>query len=174
MDKVIIDKPGSYRTREGKRAEVVPNPHGSHPWQEASRDTECGMIRVWSRAGKRFDTGTTDHPTDIIGPWTEPTRLSLAKAALEEAQAVHSRCVAECSDATTRRDYASERVMWAREEVRAAESEAAQLAAIPPALLEVARKFTEKYGKDCCSMHVLATAYGIDPAVLRAAMGAKP
>lgn len=161
----IITSPGSYRTREGKRMGIERNTYGefigTHPWRG-----EDGYTR--KADGGFSDREDTPSSHDIIGPWTEPTRLSLAKAALEEARAKERAAFYEHL-----RSNAA--MVHAERELAAAESEAAQLAAIPPALLDVARHVVSCDPAKWNSIGVvdlLARSHSVDPAVLRAAMGA--
>lgn len=161
-----ILSPGPHMTRDGRRMMVERNDGkymGTHPWrgEDYLTRTDSGSV-----------TFRVEHhdPSDIVSRCadTAPTRLSLAKAALEEAQ-------------MERDKYTHLAGHWqrirngARDELAAAESEAAQLAAIPPALLEVAREIQERHGHPWFGETViryLARSHSVDPAVLRAAMGA--
>lgn len=165
----IITGPGSYRTREGRRVEVVSfNPASLHydsiyVWRIASEAPSSSSI--YPASGVLFPGSV--NPTDIIGPWPAPTRLSLAKAALDAAKLKRQRC----QEATEDADRAVNARAW---EFIHAEKEATQLAAIPPALLEVARSVPNA-GITCTPewvLGMLARSHSVDPAVLRAAMGA--
>jgi hypothetical protein len=130
----------------------------------------CCVYADYGQAIVRFGSFPLPHLMNlsdlrIVDDDPRPTRLSLAKVALEAAEA---RCAA------LYRPYAAACAAkhQATCDIAAAESEAAQLAAIPPRLLEVAR---EIHGFEIIAVSeavaLLARSHSVDPAVLRAAMG---
>lgn len=109
----------------------------------------------------------------LMKPAPTPTRLSLAKAALEAARAKVPLAITAYDIACENQRSALVSQQCAKDELASAEAEAAQVAAIPPKLLEVAREITDQDKIRDWVHGLLARSHGVSYDTLRRALEAK-
>lgn len=186
---------GPYRMRNGKRVDLSPTSDKTFPWSSGDGSS-------WREDGSHCLGGCS---MDIVAPWidsreeadpwkckcshldqfggcllcgearstiTTPasTRMAIAQAALDE-------CRARFNEHTGKAQRAYDEQTALIAELHAAEAEAAQLAAIPPALRDVLTEMsfcpdTMRWDKSALC-NALGRSHGIPPDTLRRALEAK-